>query len=170
MPKCRVCRKPCLKRDGGNYLIDTHCSRFCYEVQLQGLQKLNPSELTTNCVFCGNKMVLNRINRTINAWLCSNECNTLKFKAYGPKSHKKFLVLLHLQLFGKQTASQLAEKLNLVVPRWRYNSHTICQLLRSFVVNSSVIQHKHPTKHIASVYEISGNLPLEHFSTQTLSG
>jgi hypothetical protein len=160
MPNCKVCKNPCLKRDGGNYLIQTYCSRFCYELNYQGLQKVEPTQITTSCVFCGKDMILNKYDRTINAWLCSNECNTQKSKAYGKKSHKKFLILLHLQLFGRQTGLQLAERLDNSVPNWRFNSHTISQLIKPFVFNGSVVQHKHKNPRRGSAYEIPHKLPL----------
>jgi len=164
MTKCRVCKNPCLKRDGGNYLRQTHCSRFCYELNYQGLHKLQPTEIITACVFCGKDMTLNKYDRTINSWFCSNECNTTKSKVYGKKSHKRFLILLHLQLFGRQTGIQLAERLDFSVPDWRFNSHTIAQLIKPFVLNGSVVQHKHPNPRRGSEYEIPHNLPLKHLA------
>ena len=173
---CKVCDKPILKSHGGNLLINTYCSRFCYELETQGLiEERRISEenrvsyvLVTNCVWCGRKTNLSP--KRPNAWLCGQECNILKSQQFGRRSNKKYLVFLCLQLHGPQTAAQLANFLGQIHSRYRFHHSTISQMLRPFVAKGLVIKHNHPTNpnKRGATYEIDHDLPLENLVPESL--
>jgi len=175
---CQTCDKAILKSEGGNLLMNTHCSRFCYELEKQGIvhepikpapgRPAKPVIVITNCVFCGAKTKLSL--RRPNAWLCGQECNILKSQMFGRKSNKKYLVFLCLQLHGPQTATQIATMLGQIHNRYRFNHSTICQMLRTYVVRGKVIKHPDPLNDKnGATYEIEHNLPLINLVPPSLS-
>jgi len=107
--QCKTCSNPIIKAEGGKLLMNTHCSRLCYEKERQGLLKAVPPviQVESNCVLCGDKTFLSK--KRPNAWLCGQRCNIRKGQIFGRRSNKKYLILLCLQLHGPKTASQLAD-------------------------------------------------------------
>lgn len=173
---CQTCDKQILKWHGGNLLIHTHCSRFCYELEKQGLveEKLQSDvnreayELVVNCVWCGARTILT--SRRTNAWLCGQACNIKKSQMFGRKSNKKYLVFLCLQLHGPKTASELADFLGQIHSRYRFHHSTISQMLRTYVAKGLVIRHKSPIcpDKRGGTYEIDHDLPLENLVPTSL--
>ena len=162
--ECRVCEKPILKHtSGGNILFETHCNRFCYELEQQHLIKENPRVIDTFCVYCGAEMTLENHVKRNNAWLCGLKCVNTRAFAYGRHPYKKFLLLLALKIHGPKTADDLGRFLGRMNNKWRFQKNTVSQMLRIFVAKGYVIRHRDPnqpdTK--ASVYEIAHNLPLD---------
>jgi len=167
---CKTCSNPILKAEGGNLLMNTHCSRLCYEKERQGLLKAVPPviRVESNCVLCGDKTILTK--RRPNAWLCGQPCNIRKSQIFGRKSNKKYLILLCLQLHGSKTASQLADFLGQIYTRYRFHHAGVSQMLAGFVAKGTVIKHKHPTNpdKRGATYQIEHQLPLENLAPVSL--
>lgn len=166
---CKTCAKPIYKVGGGYMVIDTHCSRFCYELERQGLVKAVPKRyrVITNCVLCGKRTELTPIR--LNAWLCGHECNLRKSQIFGRKSNKKYLVLLYIQFHGPNTADAIATALGQVHTGYIFNHAGVSQMLRGFVARGQVIRHPHPTTPtLGGTYEIEHDLPLENLAPSSL--
>ena len=162
---CRVCDKPIVKTGkGGNILFETHCNRYCYELEQQKFSwEDKPLIIHTNCIFCGKEMTLENHVKKNNAWLCGSECVNKKAKVYGRHPYKKFMALLALRVHGPKTADDLGRFLGRMSNKYRFQKNTVSQMLRVFVAKGHVIRHKHPTHPDtkASVYQIAHNLPLD---------
>ena len=161
---CNVCDKPILKHSkGGNMLFESHCNRFCYELEKQKMIEENPRSLNAECIYCGGDLTLENDGRRNNVWFCGQECIVSRAKAYGRHSYKKFMMLWSLKIHGPQTADDLGRRLGRMNNKWRFQKNTVSQMLRVFVAKGHVIRHKDPTHPDtkASVYEIAHNLPLD---------
>tara|TARA_R110000751_G_scaffold253765_2_gene353268 strand:- start:2402 stop:2926 length:525 start_codon:yes stop_codon:yes gene_type:complete len=159
---CQNCDNFIIKPGGGYMLINSHCSRFCYEIEQQGLDKVT-KKILTNCVLCGNRTELTR--QRPNAWLCGHSCNIRKSKIFGRKSNKKYLVLHYLQFHGRNTADTIATALAKVHTRYTFTHMVVSQMLRDFVARGKVIRHPNPiSNQLGSTYEIEHDLPLENLA------